>query len=87
MALDKLSEKYSSFCWDVTELDGNDVSALHEYFHSDRPKGKPHMLIARTVKGKGLPFAENRPEWHHKVPTEEQLREAYTALGIKEVRF
>ncbi len=87
MALDKLSEKYSSFGWDVTELDGNDVSALHEYFHSDRPKGKPHMLIARTVKGKGLPFAENRPEWHHKVPTVEQLREAYTALGIKEVRF
>ena len=41
--------------------------------------------MARTVKGKGLPFAENRAEWHHKVPTQEQLLEAYQALGVKGV--
>lgn len=87
MALDKLSEKYAAFGWDVTEIDGNDMAALREYFRSERPQGKPHMLIARTVKGKGLPFAENKAEWHHKVPTEEQLKEAYEALGVKEVRF
>ena len=87
MALDKLSEKYSAFGWDVFEANGNDMQALLEYFHSERPKGKPHMLIARTVKGKGLPFAENKAEWHHKVPTEEQLKEAYGALGVREVRF
>jgi transketolase len=87
MALDKLSEKYAAFGWDVAEINGNDVAALREYFHSDRPQGKPHMLIARTVKGKGLPFAENKAEWHHKVPTEDQLKEAYEALGVKEVLF
>ena len=45
------------------------------------------MLIAHTVKGKGLPFAENKAEWHHKVPTEEQLKAVYEALGVKEVSF
>ena len=87
MALDKLSEKYAAFGWDVQETDGNDISALQAYFHSERPVGRPHMLIAHTVKGKGLPFAENKAEWHHKVPTEEQLKEAYEALGVKEVSF
>ena len=87
MALDKLSEKYSAFGWDVQETDGNDISALQAYFHSERPVGRPHMLIAHTVKGKGLPFAENKAEWHHKVPTEEQLKAAYEALGVKEVSF
>ena len=87
MALDKLSEKYSAFGWDVQETDGNDISALRAYFHSERPEGRPHMLIAHTVKGKGLPFAENKAEWHHKVPTEEQLKAVYEALGVKEVSF
>ncbi|GHV26963.1 transketolase, N-terminal subunit [Clostridia bacterium] len=85
MALDNLAEKYTAFGWDVTECDGNDIKALISYFESARPSGKPHMLVARTVKGKGLPFAENKPEWHHKVPTADQLREAYAVLNVPEV--
>ena len=38
-----------------------------------------------TTKGKGLPFAENKAEWHHRVPTEEQLQEAYRCLGVEGV--
>lgn len=87
MALDDLSAKWRAFGWDVTELDGNDLDALCAYFDAPHAEGKPRCLIAHTVKGKGLPFAENRAEWHHKVPTEEQLAQAYDALGVKGVEW
>jgi transketolase len=85
MALENFADKWRAFGWDVAEADGNDMGALVSYFTSDRPAGKPHCLIAKTVKGKGLPFAENRAEWHHHVPSAEQLATAYEALGVKGV--
>jgi transketolase len=85
MPLENLAAKWAAFGWDVAECDGNNMKELVSYFHSQRPYGKPHCLLAHTVKGKGLPFAENRAEWHHKVPTPEQLLEAYRALGVKGV--
>lgn len=85
MALENFRAKWEAFGWDVAEVNGNDIPALLAYFHAKRPEGKPHCLIARTVKGKGLPFAENRKEWHHKVPTAEQLAMGYAALGVKGV--
>ena len=85
MALENFRAKWEAFGWDVAEADGNDPAALQAYFHGAHPEGKPHCLIAHTVKGKGLPFAENRKEWHHKVPTAEQLAEGYAALGVQGV--
>lgn len=85
MALENFHEKWAAFGWDVAEVDGNDTAALLRYFHGEHPAGKPHCLIAHTVKGKGLPFAENRKEWHHKVPTAEQMAEGYAALGVEGV--
>ncbi len=87
MALEKFHEKWDSFGWEVTEIDGHDIQALLDYFHSAKPSGKPHCLICHTVKAKGLPFAENQKEWHHKVPTSEQLQEGYKALGVKGVSW
>ena len=87
MALDDLAERWRAFGWDVETLPGHDMEALQAYFHSERPAGKPHLLIAKTVKGKGLPFAENRADWHHHVPSDEQLAEACGALCVKEVSF
>lgn len=85
MALENFADKWRAFGWDVTELDGNDMQALVDYFHVAKNNGKPHCLIMHTIKGKGLPFAENKAEWHHHVPTQEQLVEAYAALGVKGV--
>jgi transketolase len=85
MVLENFHEKWAAFGWDVTEVDGHDVQALLDYFHSSKPEGKPNCLICRTVKCKGLPAGENRKEWHHKVPTEAQVQEAYLALGVKGV--
>jgi len=85
MALEDFAAKWSAFGWEVTEVDGNDMQALCDYFDNARDGGKPHCLIMHTIKGKGLPFAENKAEWHHHVPTVEQMHEAYEALGVKGV--
>ena len=63
MPLEDLAAKWRAFGWDTETVDGHDVSALLSYFHTPRPQGRPHCLLLRTVKGKGLPFAENRREW------------------------
>lgn len=86
MALDSLADKWRAFGWAVTELDGHDIAAMQRYFHETKPEGKPHLLLAHTVKGKGLSAAENQPAWHHKVPDEAQVREACnTLIGREEV--
>ena len=54
--------------------DGNDIDELHAAFEeAKRVKGKPTVLIANTVKGKGSSIMENKANWHHKVPTQEEL--------------
>jgi len=85
MALENFADKWRAFGWDVVEIDGNDMESVMAYFDSHNGGKKPHCLIARTVKGKGLPFAENKAEWHHHVPSEEQLKIAYEALGVEGV--
>ena len=85
MALEDFSAKWRAFGWEVVEINGHDMGALCSYFHHATDKGIPHCLIAHTVKGKGLPFAENRAEWHHRVPTQDELAQAYQALGVKGV--
>jgi transketolase len=87
MALEDFTAKWSAFGWDVAEVDGHDIAALQAYFRKPHPPGKPHCLIARTIKGKGLPFAENRVDWHHQVPSMQQVREAYKALGVEGVNW
>ena len=85
MALEDFAAKWGAFGWEVTEADGNDMAQLVDYFDTHTGGDRPHCLIAHTVKGKGLPFAENRADWHHHVPTEEQLKEAYRNLGVEGV--
>lgn len=64
MGLNCLAEKMKSFRWHVSQCDGHDTRSLLEAF-ADKKKGMPHVIIADTVKGKGVSFMENRPEWHH----------------------
>lgn len=85
IGLENLAAKWQAFGWDVTQVNGNDIDELLNYFHSVHVPQKPHCLICRTVKGKGLPFAEGKAEWHHKVPDEAQLMQAYAALGMEGV--
>jgi transketolase len=82
--MDPLAPKWAAFGFAVTEVDGHDHAALLECF-SNIPleKGKPTCVIANTIKGKGVSFAENKPVWHHGVPTKEHLAQAATELGVE----
>ncbi len=85
MALENFKEKWAAFGWEVTEVDGHDVQAMLDYFATREPKGKPHCLICHTIKAKGIKGGENKKEWHHKVPNEQQVRESLDYLGVKGV--
>jgi transketolase len=82
LGLEPLGEKLKAFGWAVREVDGHDHVALMENLSGTIwEAGKPQMLIAHTTKGKGVPFMENKVEWHYKSPSPEQLIEALAALG------
>ncbi|MBI3787981.1 MAG: transketolase [Ignavibacteriales bacterium] len=83
MNVDPLAEKYRSFGWEVIETDGHDMNKLIQAF--DRAsviKGKPIVIIAETVKGKGVDFMENVAGWHGKTPNLEEMRKGLTQLGL-----
>jgi transketolase len=78
-ALEPLADKWKAFGWDVREVDGHDHGALMDAFAPSAGE-RPTVVIANTTKGKGVSFIENRVEWHHKVPSAEQVE-----LAIKEL--
>lgn len=83
MELSPLEEKWRSFGWGVKVVDGHDFQELNQAFGSlPFKEGSPSIIIASTVKGKGLSFAENRVEWHYKVPNQEEYRRAQEELGL-----
>lgn len=81
MGLEPLEEKWAAFGWHVVSIDGNDIDALVEAFEAAPAiAGKPTLVMANTVKGKGVSFAENVPHWHHHVPSDEELAKALAEL-------
>ena len=64
--LEPLAAKWEAFGFDAYELDGHNVAQLETALLEKSNSGKPKAVIARTVKGKGIGFAENNPSWHHK---------------------
>lgn len=76
-----LAEKWRAFCWHVIEVDGHDVDALlAAYAEAKQVKGKPTIIIAKTVKGKGVSFMENQAGWHGNAPSVEQGEQALKEL-------
>jgi len=81
MPLEPFAAKYEAFGWNVEECDGNDVAAVVDALDRARTfKGKPTVLIAHTIPGKGVSFMENDYLWHGKPPTKEQA-----ALALREL--
>ena len=81
MALEPLRQKFEAFGFDVHEANGNDPAELVETIESlDLQNGRPNAVIAKTTKGKGVSFIEDRAVWHHKVPTGEEITIAIEEL-------
>lgn len=78
---DPIDKKFESFGWAVRYVDGHDLDELKATFGSlPFEKGKPSLVIAHTIKGKGVSYMENVLKWHHGVPSEKQYEEALTEL-------
>jgi transketolase len=82
--MDPMAAKWTAFGFAVEEIDGHNHAALLDRF-SRLPlePAKPTCIVANTIKGKGVSFAENQPAWHHGVPTREQLALAAAELGVE----
>lgn len=75
---DNMSERWTSFGWEAYDVDGHDISLLDQVFR--REQNAPKVIIAHTVKGKGISFMENELEWHYKSPNDEEYK-----MAIQEV--
>lgn len=76
-----LLEKWDAFGWHVIHIDGHNMAQiLGAYDRAEAIKGKPTIVIAKTVKGKGVSFMENQVDWHGKAPTPEQAEKALAEL-------
>jgi transketolase len=82
MDLEPLVEKWRSFGWHTIELNGHDIPALQKAFaEAATVKGKPTVIVAHTIKGKGVSFMENNPKFHGVAPTREEAARALQELA------
>lgn len=77
-------EKWEAFGWLVQEVDGHDIAALETALQEKNRLGRPTLLIAHTIKGKGVSIMENNPLWHFKLPNRKEKKVFYAELGIQE---
>ncbi|GFN34319.1 transketolase [Tepidimicrobium xylanilyticum] len=82
MDIEPIDEKFKSFGWHVMKIDGHSFEEIFKALDEAKNiKGKPSIIIAKTVKGKGVSFMENVAEWHGKAPNEEETLKALEELG------
>ena len=81
-----IKEKFESFGFNVIEVNGHDIEALIHAFNSAKhQKDMPSVIIARTIKGKGVSFMEGKAEWHGKAPNQEQYEEPINELKLQHI--
>lgn len=81
---DSLVASWESFGWFVKEVDGHDVGAVLEALDRCERAPSPAVVVARTVKGKGIGVMEGDPTWHYRMPRKKELRSALADLGLEE---
>lgn len=80
MALDNLPDKLKSFNWNVLEIDGHNIQEIYETIEESKLSDKPTVIVANTIKGKGVSFMENNAGWHGKAPNKEDFEKAMLEL-------
>lgn len=84
MGIKDWQKRFSIFDWNCAEADGHDVDDLCRVFASLKNQGQPHVVIAHTVKGKGVSLMENNPSWHWRMPNRKETKVFISELGISE---
>ena len=86
--LEPLGDKFRAFGYAVREVDGNDVEELVQVFDQlPFENGKPNLILAHTIKGKGISFIEDQVGWHHHTPNDEEFETAMTELQAAEEKW
>lgn len=81
LCLDPMADKLKSFMWNVVEIDGHDYDQIVSAFDNFKKcKGKPTVIVANTVKGKGVSFMEHNLKFHYSAPTDVELMKAKEEL-------
>ena len=82
MSINPIEDKFKTFGWNVITIDGHDFDQIFAALDMAKDTvDKPTMIIAKTIKGKGVSFMENQASWHGSAPSEEQLQQALSELG------
>lgn len=83
LKLEPLDKKWEAFGWHVQKIDGHDHEAILEaLIVSAEHQGQPSVVIAETIKGKGVSFMENKVEWHYRSPNQSELATAIAGIGL-----
>ena len=83
MALEPLSAKWQAFGWHTQQINGHDFESINQALDEARSEtNKPSVIVADTIKGKGISFMENDNNWHYRIPNEEELTKALKELEI-----
>ena len=80
MNLEPFAEKWKAFGWNVKEVDGNNCKELEKVLNETKEENKPTVIIANTIKGKGIYFMENNIVWHYRAPQGEDYENAIKEL-------
>ncbi|GAB4526590.1 MAG: transketolase [Anaerolineae bacterium] len=84
MPVEPVADKWRAFNWNVIEIDGHHMGEIVSALEEARTiKGKPTIIIAHTVKGKGVSFMENVAAWHGKAPSDEQMQQALQEISLQ----
>ena len=85
MSVEPLDEKYKSFGWDVVHINGHDMQQVVDALEQAKAHtGKPLVILADTIKGKGVSFMEDAAGWHGKAPNQEEMLKGLAELGVKD---
>lgn len=81
MSSHPIPDKWKSFGWHVLEINGHHYQSIMDaYDEAEKTKGRPTVIVAKTVKGKGVSFMENQVDWHGKTPSKEEAERAFAEL-------
>ncbi len=87
MSLEPVVQKWEAFGWHVLQIDGHNINEIYEALALSKEigeeKSKPVMILAKTIKGKGVSFMENQAGWHGKAPSEQECKDALAECGGK----
>ena len=81
MAVGDVAKKFESFGWNTVEIDGHNIQEIYKALEDSKNSEKPTVIVANTIKGKGVSYMENQAGWHGKCPNDEQLAQALAELN------